>query len=581
MGIGLSRRSQRAPQVVAANSNCYKYPPKTDNYFSTHFIMGGERFESAKPDAYLFGENEDLNFLGSKPTPFPYPVPQPHEPTKTLRSLVNIRRDSVRLVKDLDETNQPSTNMRYNIEFTFDTDVKCAITIYYFAKEEIANKQAIYHPRDPEMNSDTFHYKRGANQTFSQPTHLLDPNQFSEDEWKYSPETDVIPVVIQCVVEEADQVGHSHMTFAVIEKSLDGGFSLKPLKQKQMVDGLCYLLQEIYGIENKNAQRTRQPQDDDIEDNGSECVICMCETRDTLILPCRHLCLCNSCADNLRYQANNCPICRAKFHALLQIKAMRKRTATSPTTPTTAQNETTDESSAVSQEGIPAGYEAVSLIEALNGPTQAHCACSVATVATEGPAAQTPTDAATDGLTSEESVQTPSNEAATTIDETSDEKAVLGDQVTDDKDDDDSTLSPHSPIVDSPSKEAFERGQDTSIPMISDDDDDEDSDDPTDAYATPLHETRVTLRNPPIISSAPSEHGGDSNNASDHPPSCSTMEEGRLQITTTTTTGSSIDDSRYSSSSSTKDLLEHGPEDATSVDCGILGCSGDIDISIV
>lgn len=80
----------------------------------------------------------------------------------------------------------------------------------------------------------------------------------------------------------------------------------------------------------------QQPQDDDIEDNGSECVICMCETRDTLILPCRHLCLCNSCADNLRYQANNCPICRAKFHALLQIKAMRKRT-TSPTSPGTAQ----------------------------------------------------------------------------------------------------------------------------------------------------------------------------------------------------------------------------------------------------
>jgi Zinc finger, C3HC4 type (RING finger) len=69
-------------------------------------------------------------------------------------------------------------------------------------------------------------------------------------------------------------------------------------------------------------------QEDEIEDNGSECVICMCETRDTLILPCRHLCLCNSCADNLRYQANNCPICRAKFSALLQIRAMRRKIPT-------------------------------------------------------------------------------------------------------------------------------------------------------------------------------------------------------------------------------------------------------------
>lgn len=31
----------------------------------------------------------------------------------------------------------------YNVEFTFDTDVKCAITIFYFATEEIVNKQAM------------------------------------------------------------------------------------------------------------------------------------------------------------------------------------------------------------------------------------------------------------------------------------------------------------------------------------------------------------------------------------------------------------------------------------------------------
>lgn len=33
----------------------------------------------------------------------------------------------------------------------------------------------------------------------------------------------------------------------------------------------------------------------DAEETGLECVICMCEMRDTLILPCRHLCLCRAC----------------------------------------------------------------------------------------------------------------------------------------------------------------------------------------------------------------------------------------------------------------------------------------------
>lgn len=85
-------------------------------------------------------------------------------------------------------------------------------------------------------------------------------------------------------------------------------------------------------------------------------MICICEPRDTLILPCKHLCLCNSCADSLRYQANNCPICRSPFRALLQIRAVQKSN-----TPIININQQDGEN-------IPIGYISVSLIEALNGP---------------------------------------------------------------------------------------------------------------------------------------------------------------------------------------------------------------------
>jgi hypothetical protein len=57
---------------------------------------------------------------------------------------------------------------------------------------------------------------------------------------------------------------------------------------------------------------------------GVECVICMSETRDTLILPCRHLCLCKMCANNLKIQSNNCPICRIPFVALLHINLLKQ-----------------------------------------------------------------------------------------------------------------------------------------------------------------------------------------------------------------------------------------------------------------
>lgn len=93
----------------------------------------------------------------------------------------------------------------------------------------------------------------------------------------------------------------------------------------------------------------------------------MSDTRDTLILPCRHLCLCNSCADSLRYQANNCPICRAPFRALLQIRAVQKTFNGAHTNSISPQQQVLQETNA---ENIPPGYIAVSLIEALNGPPQ-------------------------------------------------------------------------------------------------------------------------------------------------------------------------------------------------------------------
>lgn len=173
---------------------------------------------------------------------------------------------------------------------------------------------------------------------------------------QYNIEKDVYPIAIHCVIDDGgDGLTHSHSTICVVDHhTSDGEYHLRAMKQKIFVDGLCYLLQEIYGIENKNLTR---PTNDDDEDNGSECVICICEPRDTLILPCRHLCLCNSCADSLRYQANNCPICRAPFRALLQIRAVQK--SNTPIINMNPQDST---------ENIPMGYMPIPLIEALNGP---------------------------------------------------------------------------------------------------------------------------------------------------------------------------------------------------------------------
>ncbi|XP_067939540.1 E3 ubiquitin-protein ligase MGRN1-like [Watersipora subatra] len=405
------REAEGVQEVSIASSNAYKWPPKSGNYFGSHFIMGGERFDSQPPEAFLFGENSDLNFLGNRPMPFPYHTsPQLNEPTRTLRSLVNIRKDTIRLVKvgelaesgaDVDvgaggddptstkpkftgeDTNSeslsedvdvesggaasaPEDHSKYNIEFIFDSDVTCTISIMYFAKEEVVNGAAVYTPREAAMSSEPVAYKRGASQLFTQTAHVLQPSSFTDDEWSYSVEREDIPIIIQCSVDnEPEHAGHSHITFCVLEH-LHDGYHIRPLKQKQCVDGLLYILQEFYGIENKESDQHKAEEDEEFEDNTAECVICMSDIRDTLILPCRHLCLCNGCADSLRYQANNCPICRAPFRALLQLRAIRRKVSKMENdTATTGSDEEDD--IAVSQKGVPQGFEAISLIEALNG----------------------------------------------------------------------------------------------------------------------------------------------------------------------------------------------------------------------
>ncbi|CAI9546027.1 unnamed protein product [Staurois parvus] len=124
------------------------------------------------------------------------------------------------------------------------------------------------------------------------------------------------------------------------------------------------------GIENKYNSQDSKVTEDEVSDNSAECVVCLSDVRDTLILPCRHLCLCNTCADTLRYQASNCPICRLPFRALLQIRAMRKLPGPhSPAgfSPIIAAP-TSDSEEHTSAEHVPPGYEVVSLLEALNGP---------------------------------------------------------------------------------------------------------------------------------------------------------------------------------------------------------------------
>jgi len=57
--------------------------------------------------------------------------------------------------------------------------------------------------------------------------------------------------------------------------------------------------------------------DDAADDSNTVCVVCLTEPRDTLVMPCRHMCLCSGCAESVSRQGT-CPICRTRIEGLLK-----------------------------------------------------------------------------------------------------------------------------------------------------------------------------------------------------------------------------------------------------------------------
>jgi len=91
------------------------------------------------------------------------------------------------------------------------------------------------------------------------------------------------------------------------------GYDLEVKRQYVYMCDSEYDLLELYGQAGAGFG-------EEAENVGNDCVICLIEQRDTAILPCRHLCLCASCADVMRLRSQTCPICRQEIKSLLQVE---------------------------------------------------------------------------------------------------------------------------------------------------------------------------------------------------------------------------------------------------------------------
>lgn len=352
MGNALNRNGNNDDN----NAN-YRYNQNGNGlYFGDHFVMGGQEFGALEPEAFLFGEMADLDFLSRMPGVMNRPPPNIKH-TNSMRCLLFLNKETIKLIPQANTDTASDTNVSngaYHLDFKIDADAPCSVTVHFFATEEIDNDGGISFKS--RLSWPTFQYAAGHTQPFSHhECTIANLDKYADKDLFYQVGSNVYPIVIHVVTDTGEGKHHSLATYATFDKSNSGNYIVRPLVQKANVNGLSLVLKEIFGIEKKE-QAEDGASDLDDEDDNTECVVCMSQAKDTMALPCRHLCLCNPCADVLRYQANKCPICRAPFHSLLQIRVLK------PEDEITRADDDEEEES----DDVPPGFGSISLAEAVS-----------------------------------------------------------------------------------------------------------------------------------------------------------------------------------------------------------------------
>eukprot|EP01066_Platyproteum_vivax_P003766 Platyproteum_vivax@DN14739_c0_g1_i1.p1 len=239
---------------------------------------------------------------------------------KVLKNPVNLKKKTLKIVRDeRDKT-------IYYLTFEFDATTPCIIVVRYVVTENTSKTNSSQVPvfKLVVPESQPFRSKKypaGLKQIFkTNKPDALDISKHSLEDLTGGKDN-VFPVVIELKAEGASASETSRqLTYASLTKNESGdSWTLAIVKQKIQIGDQCREIREIFGAKKVSSVDNLDP--DDLL-HGRECVICLEQERDTAVVPCRHMCLCQSCAEILRLQkGNKCPICREPVSSLIHMRS--------------------------------------------------------------------------------------------------------------------------------------------------------------------------------------------------------------------------------------------------------------------
>ena len=198
----------------------------------------------------------------------------------------------------------PHDHTKYALDLKFDANYECIVTVYICAKEcRNASNIPLYFYTDPSMPKPvSYKFSPGLQQSLPENLCVIDTSAYNQGidgtqgcrkEDLFTVKEDFYPIVVS--IETIYPAGYKgkgrkniQFTYGSFKKDGSKNLSFKFLKQKLLYNNQIMDLNDIYGIDNNAANIADESQ--------RECVVCYTATKDTVVLPCRHMCLCIDCS---------------------------------------------------------------------------------------------------------------------------------------------------------------------------------------------------------------------------------------------------------------------------------------------
>nr|PVC49566.1 hypothetical protein MACL_00002909 [Theileria orientalis] len=205
---------------------------------------------------------------------------------------------------------------KFLISFEYDAEEKCCLCLKFGQVHKGLNNGVPSFTK-PICETKETDLKVGKNVKFEMDYGLIaELKQVTLESCSFTTERKFVPILMVVRSKESE---FKYYVMCGLKNDYANQWNIFVTKRRIQVGDLGYQVQEVYGLNQSEYNNVAEDKDERIK----KCSICLDKPSNTILMPCRHLCLCSECSISLSVQIGRCPMCRACVTQILHINSVK------------------------------------------------------------------------------------------------------------------------------------------------------------------------------------------------------------------------------------------------------------------